>query len=76
MRRDLVGTLRRLLDVTGNLLRCRALFFHRRSDRCRDLGRFLDGAADLLDRTPRIPCFGSGNIVRGSLVRFSDAKEV
>src|ERR1700710_406095 len=44
--RDLLGTLRRLLHVAGNLLRRRALLFHGGSDGRGDFGEFLDRARD------------------------------
>ena len=50
MRRDLLGAQRRLLDVAGNLLRRRALLFHRGRNGRGYLRQLFDGAADLLDR--------------------------
>ena len=52
--RDLLGALRRLLHVAGDLLRRGALLFHRRGDGRGDLRQLLDGAADLLDRADRL----------------------
>ena len=51
---DLLGALRRLLHVAGNLLRRRALLFHRRRDGRGDLRQFFDGAADFLDGVDRL----------------------
>ena len=42
--RDLLGALRRLLHVAGDLLRRRALLFHGRRDGRGDLRQLLDGA--------------------------------
>jgi hypothetical protein len=54
MRRDLMRTLCRLLDVAGNLLRRRALLFHGCGDRRGYFRQLLDGPADFLDRADRL----------------------
>ena len=49
VRRDFTGAERRLLHVAGNLLRCRALFFHGTGNRGGDLAHFIDRRRNPLD---------------------------